>query len=157
VPEFLEIKLEDVHLKRFWSKVKKSEECWEWIGDKNQARYGRIKIKTRLYMAHRVSYLLAHGVMPQDLTVDHICFNHGCVNPAHLQLLTLEENGRRQPPGVISSRTKTHCKWGHEFTAESTYHFVHLGKPHRQCWTCIRIRDERRRVKRIEQRLSQLY
>lgn len=79
---------------RFFSKVNKNgptppfytgltTPCWEWIAGKLKAGYGRFRFDGRTRLAHRVSWLLTHGVWPSDCCL-HRCDNQGCVNPAHL-------------------------------------------------------------------------
>jgi hypothetical protein len=82
------------HEQRFWAKVQKSAGCWEWMASKaqNGRGYGSININGKMTPAHRFSWELANGVIPDGMEVDHICFNMGCVNPAHLRLVTRAEN-----------------------------------------------------------------
>ena len=75
--------------------------CWVWQrttwGGKPSSglRYGRKRRKGVWYYAHRLYYEDRHGPIPDGMTVDHLCFNRLCVNPGHMELVTLSENARR--------------------------------------------------------------
>lgn len=73
---------------RFWAKVDKSGECWEWTAAKTELGYPRIDNS----YAHRVSWELANGPIPPKGEIDHVCHNPGCVKPAHLRLATRKQN-----------------------------------------------------------------
>ena len=82
---------------RFWAKVDKSGECWEWTGYKNAQGYGRYAAYwpegKQNTMAHRFAYEQEHGLrLDPKLEIDHMCFNKSCVNPAHLRLATSKQN-----------------------------------------------------------------
>ena len=67
--------------------------CWEWRGVKSRSGYPRLGARP----AHHVYYERARGPVPAGLTLDHLCRNRGCVNPDHLEPVTLLENVRRRP------------------------------------------------------------
>jgi hypothetical protein len=83
---------------RFLAKVDKSGECWLWTAAKDRDGYGQFKLDGRMRAAHRVSWEMEHGPIPDGLEVDHRCFNHACVNPspAHLRTATPKQNNENQ-------------------------------------------------------------
>lgn len=78
----------------FWEKVKKGSEneCWLWTGVITKDGYGKVKILGKDWPAHRVSWILHNGGIPDGLWVLHRCDIPGCVNPAHLFLGTNSDN-----------------------------------------------------------------
>ncbi|MBA2706170.1 MAG: HNH endonuclease [Blastocatellia bacterium] len=81
---------------RFWAKVDKRgpDECWLWLDSTRYDGYGRFLMNRKIRAAHRVSYELAHGSIPEGLLVHHRCAMTSCVNPAHLELVTYSTNLR---------------------------------------------------------------
>ena len=80
---------------RFLAKVDKSnpDACWIWTGAKDPNGYGRFAIVHGVArLAHRVSFEIANGEMPEGMVLDHKCHNPACVNPDHLRLCTQKEN-----------------------------------------------------------------
>jgi len=97
--------------------------------------------------AHIVAYLLTVGPIPEGLELDHKCKVPFCVNPAHVEPVTHQENMRRaveQLSRGSSNRKKTHCPAGHPYSPENT---VFQNGDERVCLTCGRRRDKERRAR----------
>lgn len=83
-------------LRRFFEKVSQNgTSCWTWKSVLNREGYGRFWLNDHYQYAHRVSFAMFNNGIPDGLSVDHLCGNRKCVNPAHLEGLSIEENRER--------------------------------------------------------------
>jgi hypothetical protein len=131
-------------LPRFVAKVDVGV-CMEWTAGKTPDGYGRFEDCGRLWLSHRWIWSFVYGPIPEGLTVDHLCRNPACVDPTHLRLAPMLDNIRAgYSPAMLNAR-KTHCKWGHEFTAPNTLP-ASRGKG-RKCRTCKQKRERERRLR----------
>ena len=129
---------------RFWAHVQKTETCWLWTAAQRGGKYGVFRggkygvfqIRGRLVGVHRFSYELHQGPIPPGLTIDHLCRNRLCVNPAHLEAVTMRVNVLRGNTITAAAARKTYCLRGHEFTPENTARY----KSWRICRACQRQR-----------------
>lgn len=130
----------------FWSRVDKTDSCWLYTFSIRPDGYGSFsdsRIGFGTVLAHRISYLLLVGEVPDDLVLDHQCHVRHCVNPDHLQVTTRSLNSRRN-----IHTFKTACPYGHAFSELNTY--VHPVTGHRSCRTCRReaMRERRKHAPR---------
>lgn len=102
---------------RFWKFVQKTETCWLWTGCTNTNGYGTIGVPPRgkKKLAHRLSYEIHCGEIPEGKVVRHKCDNPPCVNPAHLEFGTQQDNQR---DAVIRDRRHNDGKLNMEIAQE---------------------------------------
>jgi hypothetical protein len=62
--------------------------CWVWLPPLRKDGYAILSVNSWPTPAHRVAYELLVGPIPQGLEIDHLCRNHACVNPDHLEAVT---------------------------------------------------------------------
>ena len=121
----------DEVLSRF---VTANDGCWIWTGSVANG-YGHVDFETRTIPAHRFFFAYYCGDIPEGFDVHHRCEIPLCVNPEHLEALSRKDHvGRHRP-------LPSHCKRGHEFNHENTYH---AKDGHRDCRVCARLRYARR-------------
>ena len=66
--------------------------CWRWQGYTDRKGYGQIKVSGKAHWAHRVSFAAFNGEIPEGQTINHTCACPGCINPAHLELMSNADN-----------------------------------------------------------------
>lgn len=116
--------------------------CWLWLGTLTRQGYGTIHIGSkkdgsrRTMLAHRFSYELNRGPIPDGMYLDHrVCRTKACVNANHLVVCTFAENMQQPDGAAYLHKIKTHCPRGHEFTESNIGHHATGG---RFCLTCAR-------------------
>lgn len=140
------MKIETATIDRFWRKVNKGniDECWEWQASISSSGYGQIAINKSPRLAHRVSFCIANGYLPN--VCRHTCDNKKCVNPKHLVNGDAKDNAMDAVARGFNWQTnKTHCASGHEYAGDNLY--VN-SRGHRWCRACHRVSSERYRNKK---------
>lgn len=89
--------------------------CLIFVGPWQSRGYGILKKK----LVHRVAFEAAGGVIPEGMTIDHLCGVKCCVNPEHMEVVTRCENTRRAHEGVFSD----FCKRGHDMNDPANIYF----------------------------------
>ena len=120
--------------------------CWLWTGRKHRASNGHYgeawnPEKSKWVSAHRYLYEAAKGPIPPGLTIDHLCRTTLCINPEHLEAVTLRMNVLRGVGPTAVNAKKRECPMGHVYNSENT----RIGrKGYRECRPCERAKAYRR-------------
>ncbi len=132
------LKVNETFEDRFWEKVKKTNGCWKWTGSKKPNGYGQINSggKFGKPVSAHVAVLYLHGQqIKKGFCVDHICKNRCCVNPAHLRIVTNQQNTIENSDSTAAKNSvKTQCPQGHKYGG---YNLVRGSKGERRCRKCI--------------------
>lgn len=126
-------------------RVDKKTNCWMWqkyISPDGYARTCYQRFFPNVTGAHRISYSLFRGPIPEGMVIDHLCRTRSCINPDHMEVVTAIENNRRgiYPTHTHRNGRKTHCKRGHPFNKKNTI----MVQGSRQCRACIYKKNLRR-------------
>jgi hypothetical protein len=126
--------------------VKRGSGCWFWAGPVASNGYGRISWQGRRLYAHRVAYELLVAPLGNDLVIDHLCRTPLCVNPAHMEPVTIAENTRRGvAPNIIRNLLKV-CIRGHKQVGDNVYTSP---SGRRNCVACQRIRYQQQKAAKV--------
>ena len=106
--------------------------CWIWIGKISGRGYGSFPIGKINYAAHRIFYEQAKGEVPDGMVLDHLCRNIRCVNPNHLEPVTMKENTLRGIGPTALNAVKTHCPKGHPYNGGN----LRFRRGRRHCNAC---------------------
>jgi len=113
--------------------------CWNWTGFINARGYGWTSYQHVSYLAHRLSYMVFIGPVPNrasGLQLDHLCRNKKCFNPRHLEIVTPRVNTLRAPDAPATlNLAKSICVRGHELTPKN----LQIKNGHRICLECRKI------------------
>ena len=112
-------------------------QCWLWTGSPTPKGYSVFYYKGKTVYAYRWLYEKEIGEVPRHLVLDHLCRNHACVNPLHLEPVTNKENILRGISLAALNSRKTYCKRGHLLEGDNVYPDE---KGHRNCKICARQR-----------------
>jgi len=121
--------------------------CIEWTGSLNGNGYGTFYAGPgKSVVAHRWSYEHHVGPITDGLQIDHLCSNRKCVNPNHLEPVSLWENHIRAGTISVLNAEKTTCPSGHPYSGENLY--IHANTGDRRCRRCGSNRNRTRYLKK---------
>jgi hypothetical protein len=109
------------------------DSCWVWPRAKNKDGYTHVYFEGKQIGTHRASHMVFKGPIPPEFTIDHLCRNRACINPAHLEAVTLRENILRGECEAARNRRRETCIRGHQM-------IFSVKSGHRWCQECARMR-----------------
>lgn len=107
--------------------------CWQWTGYLMPNGYARISVDGERQYAHRVAYEAFAAPIPASLVIDHLCRNHGCVNPDHLDAVTQRVNVLCGESRAAARARQVACIRGHRFDNANTYRAANGTRKCRRC------------------------
>lgn len=105
-------------------------DCWVWTGARTVSGYGQVRVGSKQLYVHRVVYEMLVDEIPEGMTIDHLCREKACANPAHLEVVSRGENTRRRPYGKLA------CPRGHSYLEPENVYRRKNGTP--VCRVCRR-------------------
>jgi hypothetical protein len=137
-------------MERFFEMVEKTASCWNWTGTKDPDGYGRFTLprtfarahpiyskRSRFISAYKFLFQETFGSVPDGMTLDHLCRNRSCVNPYHLEVVSIKDNLHRSPLAPASiNRRKMVCVRGHSLAVGNLRRTKNGA---RACLTCHRV------------------
>lgn len=98
-----------------WSVERVSTGCLFWVGTRDRDGYGKTKVNRRPWLAHRLSWALHNGPIPDGAVIRHRCDRPACVNPNHLEIGSQADNVRDRDE---RGRTVVPVRAGGEWTGD---------------------------------------
>lgn len=124
----------------FWDRVHRPKHgCWTWTGATNADGYGWLWWEGRNHLAHRISWELTYGEIPENLCVLHHCDNPPCVHPHHLWLGTRQENNQDKTRKGRAQRLKGERNGRAKLTKELV---LKLREMHKEGWSSTELADK---------------
>ena len=126
----------------FKKRIKKTDSCWYFtkLNGEPIPEYPQFMWEGTSIHAHRLSYLMFVGDIPDFKNVYRACENKGCINPEHLWVADFRSAAiKKVEKGTHYLASKTHCKRGHEFTPVNTRVRIVNGRPNRSCKACVKV------------------
>lgn len=123
-----------IKVPKFWARVDKTPFCWNWTGATDRSGYGTLTYvsaqdgKRHDVAAHRASYMLTHGDIPEGALIDHRCHNKACVNPKHLRPASRKQNNENREGAQVNSKSGVRGVVYHPESGKWTAHAMHRKK-----------------------------
>jgi len=132
-PEFAQTMFNSERVQQYIQRA--DDGCWNWTGPLGQRGYAVMRLDGPKYRVHRIAVVAQLGRDIPGLDVDHLCRNHSCVNPAHLEAVSHRTNVLRGESVVANQARRTHCPQGHPLEWPNLV-VSEAKRGNRKCKTC---------------------